>query len=199
MIASVDGVLRAREGNRIVVEVGGVGLEMFVPIRIVDSLGPEGSPVRLHTYLVVREDALTLYGFPDENERRLFQTLLGVSGVGPKLALTVLSTSRAGEIARLIRDEQTKTLMTFPGIGKKTAERIVLELKDKIEIERYLPEAPAGELGLPRDLLEEAITALESLGMSRANALRALERVSPEMLRGGARVEDVVREALKKM
>jgi Holliday junction DNA helicase RuvA len=89
--------------------------------------------------------------------------------------------------------------MTFPGIGKKTAERIVLELKDKIEIERYLPEAPSGGIGLPRDLLEEAITALASLGMSRANAVRALEKVPTEKLRGAVRVEDVVREALKKV
>lgn len=199
MIASIDGVIRGSDGNRIVVEVGGVGLEVFVPQRVLDSFGPSGSPVRLHTYLVVREDALTLYGFPDENERRLFQTLLGVSGVGPKLALSVLSASSAGEIARLIRDEKTKTLMTFPGIGKKTAERIVLELRDKIEIERYLPEAPAAEIGLPHDLLEEAITALESLGMSRASAVRTLEKVPPEKLREAARVEDVVREALKQM
>jgi Holliday junction DNA helicase RuvA len=199
MIASIEGVVRAREGNRVVVEVGGVGLEVFVPLRIVDSLGADGDPVRLHTYLVVREDALSLYGFPDENERGLFQTLIGVSGVGPKLALAVLSTSSAGEIARLIRDEDTKTLMRFPGIGKKTAERIVLELKDKIEIERYLPEAPAGELGLPRDLLEEAITALQSLGMSRSSAVRTLERVPAEQLRVCVCVEDVVREALRKM
>ncbi len=199
MIASIEGVVRTKDGNRVVVEVGGVGLEVFVPLRIADSFGPAGSPVLLHTYLVVREDALTLYGFPDENERRLFQTLLGVSGVGPKLALSVLSASSAGEIARLIRDEKTKTLMTFPGIGKKTAERIVLELKDKIEIERYLPEAPAAEIGLPHDLLEEAITALESLGMSRAAAVRTLEKVPPERLRGAARVEEVVREALKQM
>jgi len=199
VIASIDGVIRGSDGNRIVVEVGGVGLEVFVPQRVLDSFGPSGSPVRLHTYLVVREDALTLYGFPDENERRLFQTLLGVSGVGPKLALSVLSASSAGEIARLIRDEKTKTLMTFPGIGKKTAERIVLELRDKIEIERYLPEAPAAEIGLPHDLLEEAITALESLGMSRASAVRTLEKVPPEKLREAARVEDVVREALKQM
>lgn len=199
MIASIEGSLRARDGNRIVVEVGGVGLEVSVPLRIVESLGAEGDLVKLHTYLVVREDQLSLYGFPDENERQLFQTLIGVSGVGPKLALSVLSTSSAGEIARLIRDENTKTLMTFPGIGKKTAERIVLELRDKIELERYAPAVSAGEIALPRDLLEEAITALESVGMSRANAMRAIEKVSPERLRGATRVEDVVREALKRL
>jgi len=199
VIASIEGSLRARDGNRIVVEVGGVGLEVSVPLRIVESLGAEGDLVKLHTYLVVREDQLSLYGFPDENERQLFQTLIGVSGVGPKLALSVLSTSSAGEIARLIRDENTKTLMTFPGIGKKTAERIVLELRDKIELERYAPAVSAGEIALPRDLLEEAITALESVGMSRANAMRAIEKVSPERLRGATRVEDVVREALKRL
>lgn len=197
MIASIEGILLSRSGNRVVVDVGGVGLEVSVPLRVAESLGEEGSRVRLHTYLHVREDTLALYGFPDESERHLFQTLIGVSGVGPKLALSVLAITSAGELARIIHEEKTKSLMSIPGIGKKTAERIVLELKDKIELERYLPAVSAAETGVPRELFEEALVALESIGLSRGNAIKALEKVNVSTLKASCRVEDIVREALK--
>lgn len=197
MIASIEGMLLARTGNKVVIEVGGVGLEVSVPLRVAESLGEEGTRVRLHTYLHVREDTLALYGFPDESERHLFQALIGVSGIGPKLALSVLAASSAGELARIIHEEKAKALMSVPGIGKKTAERIILELKDKIELEQYLPAvAVAGALA-PRELLDEAITALESIGVSRANALKALEKVDTAALGKSYRVEDLVRAALK--
>jgi len=196
MISSIEGIVLAKDGNRVVVEVGGVGLEISVPLRVAESLGEVGERVRLHTYLHVREDTLALYGFPDESERHLFRLLIGVSGVGPKLALSVLALTGAGELARIIREEKAKTLVAIPGVGKKTAERIILELKDKIELERYLPAVAAAEAGLPRELFEEALTALESIGLSRANAIKALERVGASG-RGAARVEDLVREALK--
>jgi holliday junction DNA helicase RuvA len=197
MISSIEGILRARDGNRIVVEVGGVGLELSVPLRVAESLGEEGERVRLHTYLHVREDTLALYGFPDEGERHLFQMLIGVSGIGPKLALSVLALTAPGELARVIHEGKAAALVSIPGIGKKTAERVVLELKDKIEIERYLPAAAAAEKGMPRELFEEAVTALESIGLSRANAIKALERVNVPALGTSCRVEDLVREALK--
>ena len=197
MISSIEGILRSREGNRIVVDIGGVGLEVSVPLRVAESLGDEGERVRLHTYLHVREDTLALYGFPDENERHLFRMLIGVSGVGPKLALSVLALTGAGELARIIHEEKGAALVSIPGIGKKTAERIILELKDKIELERYLPAMAAAEAGMPRELFEEAVTALESIGLSRANAIKALERVDVSKLGTSYRVEDLVREALK--
>ena len=197
MISSIEGILRARDGNRIVVEIGGVGFEVSVPLRVAESLGDEGERVRLHTYLHVREDTLALYGFPDENERHLFRMLIGVSGVGPKLALSVLALTGAGELARIIHEEKAASLVSIPGIGKKTAERIVLELKDKIELERYLPAIAAAQAGMPRELFEEAVTALESIGLSRANAIKALERVDVSTLGTSYRVEDLVREALK--
>jgi len=197
MISSIEGILRARDGNRIVVEIGGVGFEVSVPLRVAESLGDEGERVRLHTYLHVREDTLALYGFPDESERHLFRLLIGVSGVGPKLALSVLALTGAGELTRIIHEEKTGSLVSIPGIGKKTAERIVLELKDKIEMERYLPAIAAAEAGMPRELFEEAVTALESIGLSRANAIKALERVDVSTLGTSYRVEDLVRKALK--
>lgn len=199
MIASIEGTLRSVDGNRVVVEVGGIGLEMLVPLRAVDALGEPGGRVRLHTHLHVREDALALYGFPEESDRLLFQTLIGVSGVGPKLALAVLSTADAGELARIIRDEKTKALQAIPGVGRKTAERIVLELKDKIDLERYLPAAAAAGTGAARGLFDEAVTALESLGLSRASAVAALEAVDVERLGEAYGVEDLVRAALKRI
>lgn len=198
MISTVEGIIRAREGNRVIVEVGGVGLDIYVPLRTLDSIGKEGEKVCFQTYLNVREDALTLYGFLGENEKRLFQALLGVSGVGPKVALAILSVSEAGELAHLIHEQKTKALMSFPGVGLKTAERIILELKDRIDIERYLP-GVAAATGMDRELVEEAVTALVTLGLSRVVAERAVAKVAPEELGPPCRVEDVVREALKKV
>lgn len=199
MIASIVGYIGAREGNRIVVEVGGVGFEVLVPLRTLDSIGGEGEKVRLTTYLHVREDALTIFGFIEENEKKLFQALLGVSGVGPRVALAILSVSGAGELARLIHEENTRGLMSFPGIGKKTAERIVLELKDKIDIERYIAGAEYKREGMDRELFGEALAALVTLGLSKANAEKALAGVSLDDLGESCNVEDVVRKALKRV
>ncbi|MCK4237214.1 MAG: Holliday junction branch migration protein RuvA [Candidatus Krumholzibacteria bacterium] len=198
MISTVEGIIRARDGNRVIVEVGGVGLDIYVPLRTLNLIGKIGEKVRFQTYLNVREDALTLYGFLDEKEKRLFQALLGVSGVGPKVALAILSVSEAGELARLIHEQKTKALMSFPGVGRKTAERIILELRDRIDIELYLPGAEAAPR-MDRELVEEAVTALVTLGLSRAVAERAIAKVAPEELGSSRRVEDVVREVLKKV
>jgi Holliday junction DNA helicase RuvA len=197
MIGSIEGIVRAKEGNRILIEVSGVGFEVFVPIRVMEGVGREGEIARLETYLHVREDTLTLYGFLDGSEKRLFLSLLGVSGVGPKVALAVLSVCDAGELARSIHEGETRRLVALPGIGKKTAERIILELRDRIDIDQYLPGGtPAG---VERKIFDEAVSALVALGLSPANAEKALERVDLEQLGEPARVEDVVREALKKV
>ncbi len=195
MIASIEGTIRSKDGNRVVIAVGGVGLEVFVPERTLAAIGGEGEPVGLHTYLHVREDILTLYGFRDENERSLFMALLGVSGVGPKVALAILSASGAGDIATLIYNKDTGALTSFPGIGKKTAERIVLELKDKIE--RYVTEDKATCAGFDRQLFEEAVAALMTIGLTRAGAQEAIGKIDTVSLSAPCRVEDVVREALK--
>lgn len=197
MIATIEGTIKAKDGNRIIVAVGGVGLEVYVPYRRLDEIGNERKTVRLQTYLHVKEDALTLYGFLDESDRRLFQALLGVSGIGPKVALAILSVSEASELARLIHREDTKAIQAFPGVGKKTAERIVLELRDKIDIEYFLPAAGVTVPAIDRGLIDEAISALVSLGLSRVNAGRALEKVRIEALGDSFGVEDIVREALK--
>jgi Holliday junction DNA helicase RuvA len=199
MIASIKGVVMSKDGNRIIVGIGGVGLEVHVPFRKLDDIGGVGDTVRLQTYLHVKEDALTLYGFLEESDRRLFQALLGVSGIGPKVGLAILSVCEAGELARLIHREDTKAIQAFPGVGRKTAERIVLELRDKIDVEYFLPAAGVAVPSVDRGLLEEAVSALVGLGLTRANAGKALERVRIEDLGESFGVEDIVREALKQV
>jgi Holliday junction DNA helicase RuvA len=199
VIASIEGTVEAKEGNRLIVGIGGVGLEVFVPTRTIAGIGSIGEPVRLSTYLHVRDDALTVYGFADEDEKRLFQALLGVSGVGPKVALAILSVVEAGELAGLIHEGKSRALMSFPGIGKKTAERIVLELRDRLDFDRYLARERAATGAMGREMMDEAVAALASLGLSRSNAEKALLAITPEDLGHSYGIEDIVREALKKV
>jgi Holliday junction DNA helicase RuvA len=199
MIASIEGSIEAKDGNRLIIGIAGVGFEVFVPTRILGGMGGVGDTVHLWTYLHVREDALTVYGFVDEDERQLFQALLGVSGVGPKVALAILSAVEAGELARFIYEGKSQALTSFPGIGKKTAERIVLELRDRIDFDRHLARRRAGTGVIDRDMMEEAIAALASLGLSRVAAEKALAAITRENIGDAFSVEDVVREALKKV
>ena len=198
MIASIEGVIQSKEGNSIVLEVAGVGFEVLVPLRTLDRLGKIGEVGRLETYLHVREDVLVLYGFLDGMEKGLFRALLSVSGVGPKVALAVLSVCEAGELARIIYREQTRDLVAMPGIGKKTAERIILELKDKIDMDSFISGAEEVSEGIERKILEEAASALLSLGLTRAGAEKALQELDLEKLGEEPSVEDIVREALKR-
>ena len=197
MISTVAGMLAVRNETSIVVETGGFGLEIRVPAPALAVLGNVGEKVRLSTYLHVREDALTLYGFATEYDRSIFTALLGISGVGPKAALTMMSTGSAAVLAGMIRDENVRALVKIPGIGKKTAERIVLELKDRIEVEG----GTAGQAGpaARSETLEEAVAALMSLGLTRSNAERALERLDLHGDVSEYQVEDIVRMALRKV
>jgi Holliday junction DNA helicase RuvA len=197
MISIVEGMLAVRNETSIVVETGGFGLEIHVPAPALAVLGNVGEKVRLSTYLHVREDALTLYGFATEYDRSIFTALLGISGVGPKAALTMMSTGSAAVLAGMIRDENVRALVKIPGIGKKTAERIVLELKDRIEVEG----GAAGQAGpaARSETLEEAVAALMSLGLTRSNAERALERLDLHGDVSEYKVEDIVRMTLRKV
>jgi len=197
MISIVEGMLAVRNETSIVVETGGFGLEIHVPAPALAVLGNVGEKVRLSTYLHVREDALTLYGFTTEYDRSIFTALLGISGVGPKAALTMMSTGSAAVLAGMIRDENVRALVKIPGIGKKTAERIVLELKDRIVVEG----GAAGQAGpaARSETLEEAVAALMSLGLTRSNAERALERLDLHGDVSEYQVEDIVRMTLRKV
>lgn len=197
MISSIEGILAGRTETSVVVETGGFGLELNVPAPALAALGNIGDKVRLSTYLHVREDALTLFGFASEYDRSVFTALLGVSGVGPKAALTIMSQGSAAVLAGMIRGEDVRALVKIPGIGKKTAERIILELKDKIEVSGETAGQP-GPAARP-ETLEEAVAALMSIGLTRGSAEKALERVDFEGDVTLYSVEDIVRMALRKV
>jgi len=181
VISRLRGIPVSRAGERLVLEVGGVGyLVNATPTALRQAAG--GGEITLETYLHVREDALQLYGFGEPAERELFEHLLAVSGVGPKVALAIVSGSPAGDLRRAIALEDTARFEAIPGIGKKTAQRVVLELKEKLGSVAAEPEP--GRLG--------AREALVELGYSVVQAEQALARVDPELS-----VEEQVRQALK--
>jgi Holliday junction DNA helicase RuvA len=194
MIASLRGKLLLVDGEHAVVEVGGLGLEVLASARTLGGLsGHLGDEVRLDTYLHVREDALQLFGFRGVRERVFFLWLIGVSGVGPKVALAVLSGYPVEELELAVARDDVKKFESIPGIGKKLAQRLVVELGDKVG---ELPPAGAGEAGgtggpAPTDGFMAARSALQNLGLSLREAEEAL-RGAPD----GASLEDLVKYAL---
>ncbi|MDP3774853.1 MAG: Holliday junction branch migration protein RuvA [Gemmatimonadales bacterium] len=171
MIALLTGTLALKEADRIVVRTAsGVGYEVFVPTRALQTLPSPGHPVEIHTHLVVREDSQTLYGFVTPEERRVFQRLMQASGVGPRLALGMLSALSSERIVRAIREKDIAALVSVPGVGKKTAERLALELADKTD-------DLVAEAGAPMTTASDAATkALVRLGYRAAEADDAVRR-----------------------
>jgi Holliday junction DNA helicase RuvA len=194
MIASIRGTLQLVDGEHAVVEVGGLGIEVLASGRTLGGLsGRRGEEVSLHTYLHVREDALQLFGFRSVRERVFFLWLIAVSGVGPKVALAVLSGYPVDELEMAVARDDVKKFESISGIGKKLAQRLVVELGDKVG---QLPPAPSGEAGAaagpaPTDSFLAARSALQNLGLSLREAEEAL-RGAPE----GASLEDLVKFAL---
>jgi Holliday junction DNA helicase RuvA len=203
MIASVRGALLERGEGWVVIEAGGVGYHVHVSTHTLASLPASGQDVRLRTRQVVREDALLLFGFAEADELRVFDLLIGVSGVGPKLALAALSGLKPAALAKAIRDENLGAIVAVPGIGRKTAERLVVELRDKLD---FLPAAAAApargarEGGvLPRnERYEDATAALVTLGWSPAQAQDAVRKAVDEA-GDGATTEDLVKRALARI
>jgi holliday junction DNA helicase RuvA len=193
VIAQVSGRLAAKQADRVVVQTaGGVGYEIVVPLGVMEQLPPVGESVSLATELVVREDGWALYGFGKESERRFFQRLIGVTGIGPKLALALLSALGVERGARALQERNIALLSSVSGIGKKTAERLALELADKL---REFEEPGAGGAAGPGDgTAEAALKALERLGYGTAEADRALRDVLAAD--GGGSTETLVRRAL---
>jgi len=177
----------------VVVEVGSLGLSVHVSARTAAQLPPLGDDLALVTYLHVREDHLALYGFASERERELFLLLLGVNGIGPRVALTVLSSAPLEELERSLRDGDEAYLVRLPGVGRKTAARLVLELQGKLQA---LPASGAAtvEGGV---LFEEATLALASLGLTPRAAREAVEKVDRQRLGKDPRVEEIVKAALQ--
>jgi Holliday junction DNA helicase RuvA len=196
MIARIAGTLILKQPPLMVIDVAGVGYEVEAPLSLFYDLPELGEPVVILTHLSVKEDSHTLYGFASEGERTLFRQLLKISGIGAKLALTILSGASGDELARYVAQRDAAALTRLPGIGKKTAERIIVELRDKLD---DLPggslAAPARGADLPADAVSEAAQALNALGYKPQEANRMVRNVArPEMT-----VEEIIRHALHSM
>lgn len=194
MIAHLSGRLTHVSPEAIVVEASGVGYLVHVAPAILASLPPVGSPLRLFTYLSVKEDSLTLYGFSNLEQRQLFELLLGVSGVGPKSALTLVNAFPLRTLANAIRQQDGAMLTKVPGIGAKLAQRICLELHEKVGLLAWSIE----EQGVASPYTDEAIEALTALGFTLAEARRAA-RGAVRQLGAEAALDDIVREALRRL
>ena len=191
MIAHLSGTLREKQVQRLVVDIGGVGYDVQVPLSTFYTVGEPGAAVSLRVHTHVREDAIQLFGFSTALELTLFQRLIAVNGIGPKVALSVLSGIEPNDLVRAIRLSDVARLTNIPGVGKKTAERLVMELKDR------LPKTEAADAqGAPEaDLRGDVLTALANLGYHRAAAEKALEKVARP---GDGKAFDVLlREVLK--
>ncbi len=189
MISSLRGLIQHVDTDFLIVEVGGVGIKVFVPSSVFDHLDGAGKLIFLHTQLIVREDALTLYGFATEDQRALFETLLGVQGVGPKLALAVLSFVSPDNLRQAVGREQPEVLDRVPGVGKKTAEKIVFHLRDK-----FGPGLPLGPTVPISDTDTEVLAALTTLGYSVVEAQAGLQSIPKDAPKD---VEERVRLALQ--
>ncbi|HXG32511.1 MAG TPA: Holliday junction branch migration protein RuvA [Bryobacteraceae bacterium] len=177
MIASLRGTLLEKHPNQVIVETGGVGYDVTIPVSTYSALPAPGSQVQLRIHTHVRENEIALYGFLSVEEKALFERLIAVSGIGPRLAVTVLSGLPTAELIAAIRSGQVEHLVRIPGVGKKTAERIVLELKDKLDwpgsrAELPPPAAAAAFTALDQDVL----SALVNLGCTRAAAEAAVRK-----------------------
>jgi Holliday junction DNA helicase RuvA len=184
MIASLRGKLISKRLDGVIVDVGGVGYSVSVPLSILSSLPDEASEVFLFTYMHVREDILQLFGFRSEEEKRIFTTLIGVSGIGPKIALSILSTIPIDTFYGLVHSEDVEALCRVPGLGKKTAQRIILELREKLPT-----------LKEKKDVLyDDTLSALINLGYKKNVAQDALDRAYDS---GPRDIESLLKETLK--
>jgi Holliday junction DNA helicase RuvA len=193
MIASLEGRVLRKGPQEVVVDVGGVGYRVLIPVSTFYRLGDEGSRVSLLVHTHVREDALQLFGFASPTEQALFERLIEVAGVGPKLAINILSGIEAPDLVQALRQGDLARLTRIPGVGRKTAERLVVELRDRMPVVAApadVPAAPAG--GTSR---EDLLSALLNLGYSRGEAEKGVERVLREG--GDGRFEDLLRRALR--
>ena len=196
MIARLAGTLVSKQPPHLVIDVAGVGYEVEAPLPVFFDLPETGQPVVILTHLSVKEDSHTLYGFATEAERRLFRQLLRISGIGAKLALTILSGARGEELARYVVEGDAAALTRLPGIGKKTAERIIIELRDKLgDLSMVSAASSTGSRVAAGDALGEAITALIALGYKAQEAARMARSAAQP----GMGVEEIIRHALQAM
>lgn len=181
MISFIKGIVADIEEDKIIIECNNIGYNVFVPSSLIGSIGRTGTEIKLHTYMSVREDAITLFGFRDKEELNLFKKMISVSGIGPKGALGILSTLSVDNLKLAIMSEDAKVIAKSPGIGAKTASKLILELKDKINMDGVSDRYPdnstddfahSGETSLQKD----AMDALVSLGYSSSESLNAVRK-----------------------
>jgi holliday junction DNA helicase RuvA len=193
VIAQISGTLAQKIPGEIVVDVGGVGYQVFIPLNVFYRLPEVSSPVSLQIHTHVREDALQLFGFGDVAEKQIFLLLIGVSGIGPKLAINILSGISAEELARALRESDQTRLIAIPGVGRKLAERMIVELKDKLStLAPIQAESAKSETG--SQLMLDAVSALVNLGYKRADAEKVVRDV---LKRGEHTLESVLKETLR--
>jgi len=203
MIAFIRGELAEKTENSVVIDCGGIGYEVIVPGKVLENLPGCGAQIKLYTYMQVREDGISLFGFLDREERSVFRLLIGVSGIGPKGAVGILSALSVDDLRFAVLAEDEKTISKAPGIGTKTAKKMILELKDKFRLEDALEQKllraekeEQGERDSYRQIVLETIQALEALGFSGAQAKRMVNSVE------GAEtmtVDELLKAALKKV
>ncbi len=197
MIASLSGILKGKSPTEVLVDVGGVGYAVSIPISTYSTLGDLNSPVHLLTHLHVREDAMQLYGFATEAERRLFRLLISITGIGPKIAQGILSGISVSDLRQHIIGGNIAALTSIPGIGKKTAERLVVELRDRIG----KTDSTSGSTVIPGDknaeIRNEALLALLSLGYNRAAAEKAIRLALNDGGESDLEIENLIKKALK--
>lgn len=201
MISYIRGKLAAIEENKIIIDVGGIGYGIFMSGRAMMNLPPMGSELMVHTFLNIKEDAMQLYGFLTKDDLSVFKQVITVSGIGPKGGLSILSKLSADDLRFAVMANDVKAISAAQGIGKKTAEKLILELKDKLNIEDALNHAQAGEDQVTAEasiggVQQDAVSALVALGYGSTEALRAVRKVE---ITADTAVEDVLKQALKYM
>lgn len=201
MISYIKGELTEVFEDTVVVETNGIGYNIRVPGSVLDRLPSVGSPVRIYTYLYVKEDAMNLFGFLSRDDLSVFKLLLNVSGIGPKGALAILSTIGPDDLRFAVLSEDVKTISSAPGIGAKTAKRLIIELKDKLKLAEVFETALANKekASSENDVLlakNEAVEALVALGYASAQAMKAVQQVENAEEKDS---EQILKEALKKL
>jgi Holliday junction DNA helicase RuvA len=190
LIASLKGIVQSKKPEGVIVDVSGIGYHVSVPLCSLGDIPEPGNSVFLHTYTHVREDILQLFGFLSEEEQKIFKILMGISGIGPKLGLAILSGMPVQKFVESVHNEDVTTLSTIPGLGKKTASRVVLELKGKLPSLRDDETSDSAGLSASGD----SVSALVNLGYKKSLAERAVQQA---VNNGASAIEDIIKEALK--
>ena len=193
MIGRLRGTIVEKQPPQLLLDVNGVGYEVEATMTTFYELPPLGAECTLHTHLVVRDDAHLLFGFASERERGLFRSLIRISGVGAKLALTILSGMSVEDFGRCVQDSDSATLTRLPGVGKKTAERLIIEMRDRIAGEELAGPGAVAVATAPGDPLQDAVSALSALGYKPQEASRMVRGIAVE----GLSSEEIIRSALQ--